>query len=69
LDLLQKIGVELTYRAKTELWWKLCLTIYQAAAFAPSLLEAAARAGVMSADISRGNIGVNVRNDIQRRKE
>jgi hypothetical protein len=42
---------------------------YQAAAFDPSLLEAANRVSVISADISSGNIGVNVRNDIQRRKE
>jgi hypothetical protein len=95
LDLLQKIGVELTDRAKTELAGAAAENrvnaqtalaqgitaqqggtvvealsyYYQAAAFDPSLLEAADRAGVMSADISSGNIGVNVRNDIQRRKE
>jgi hypothetical protein len=37
---------------------------YQAAAFDSSLLEAANRAKVMSADISSGRIGENVRNDI-----
>jgi hypothetical protein len=42
---------------------------YQAAAFDSSLLEAASRAGVISAAISSGNIGTDVRNDIQRRKE
>jgi hypothetical protein len=42
---------------------------YQAASFDSSLLEAASRASVMSAAISSGNIGVDVRNDIQRRKE
>jgi hypothetical protein len=95
LDLLQKIGIELTDRAKTELAGaaaanrvnaqtalaqgitaqqggtvvKALSYYYQAAAFDPSLLEAANRASVMSTDISSGNIGVNVRNDIQRRKE
>jgi hypothetical protein len=95
LDLLQKIGVELTDRAKTELTGAAAANrvnaqtalaqgitaqqggtvvealsyYYQAAAFDPSLLEAANRASVMSADISSGNIGANVRNDIQRRKE
>jgi hypothetical protein len=42
---------------------------YQATSFDSSLLEAANRAGVVSAAISSGNIGENVRNDIQRRKE
>jgi hypothetical protein len=42
---------------------------YQAAAFDPSLLEAANRASVMTASIASGNIGANVRNDIQRRNE
>jgi hypothetical protein len=42
---------------------------YQAAGFDSSLLEAVNRASVMSAGISSGNIGMNVRNDIQRRKE
>jgi hypothetical protein len=42
---------------------------YQASAFDSSLLEAASRATVVSANISSGNIGVNVRNDIQRRNE
>jgi hypothetical protein len=42
---------------------------YQAASFDSSLLEAANRASVISASISSGNIGADVRNDIQRRKE
>jgi hypothetical protein len=95
LDLLPKIGVELTDRAKTELAGAAAANrvnaqtalaqgitaqqggtvvealsyYYQAAAFDPSLLEAANRASVMSAAISSGNIGADVRNDIQRRKE
>jgi hypothetical protein len=95
LDLLQKMGVELTDQAKAELSGAAAANYinaqtalaqgitaqqggtvvealsyyYQAAAFDPSLLEAANRASVMSAAISSGNIGENVRNDIQRRKE
>jgi hypothetical protein len=95
LALLQKMGVELTDRAKTELAGAAAANhvnaqtalaqgitaqqggtvvealsyYYQAVAFDSSLLEAANRASVMSAAISSGNIGVNVRNDIQRRKE
>jgi hypothetical protein len=95
LDLLEKMGIELTDRAKTELAGDVTANhvnaqtalaqgitaqqggsvvealsyYYQAAAFDPSLLEAANRASVVSADISSGSIGVNVRNDIQRRKE
>jgi len=45
---------------------------YQAAALDTSLIEAASRASVMSADITSGNIGNigdNVRNDIQWRKD
>jgi hypothetical protein len=42
---------------------------YQAAAFDPSLLEAASRASVMSADVRSGNIGADSRNDIQWRKD
>jgi hypothetical protein len=94
-DLLQKIGVELTERAKAELAGaaaanhvdaqtslaqgitaqksgavvKALSYYYQAESFEPALLEAADRAGTMSAEISGGNIGENVRNDIQRRKE
>jgi TolB-like protein len=37
---------------------------FQAAAIDPSLTEAVSRASVISADISSGNIGENVRNDI-----
>ena len=40
---------------------------YQAASFDTSLLEAASRASAISATIASGNIGENVRNDIQRR--
>jgi TolB-like protein len=40
---------------------------YEAAKFDPSLVEAASRGSVLSADITGGNIGQNVRNDIQRR--
>jgi hypothetical protein len=95
LDLLQKMGVELTDRAKTELAGAAAVNhvnaqtalaqgitaqqggtvvealsyYYQATAFDSSLLEAANRAKVMSAAISGGGIGQNVRNDIQRRKD
>ncbi|GHV02371.1 hypothetical protein FACS189485_02610 [Spirochaetia bacterium] len=95
LDLLQKMGIELTDRAKTDLAGAAAANhvnaqtalargitaqqggtvvealsyYYQAAAFDPSLLEAANRADVVSAGISSGNIGTNVRNDIERRKE
>jgi TolB-like protein len=40
---------------------------YEAAKFDPGLAEAASRSFVLSADITGGNIGQNVRNDIQRR--
>ncbi|MDR1174226.1 MAG: leucine-rich repeat domain-containing protein [Treponema sp.] len=40
---------------------------YEAAKFDPGLAEAASRGSVLSADIQGGNIGQNVRNDIQRR--
>jgi TolB-like protein len=40
---------------------------YNAVAFDPSLPDAANRLSVLSSDISSGNIGENVRNDIQRR--
>jgi hypothetical protein len=95
LDLLQKMGIELTDRAKTELAGAAAVNhvnaqsalaqgitaqkggtvvealsyYYQAASFDSSLQEAASRAGVISAAISGGNIGANVRNDIQRRNE
>ncbi|MDR3191962.1 MAG: leucine-rich repeat domain-containing protein [Treponema sp.] len=38
---------------------------YEAASFDPGLAEAAGRASVLSANIQGGNIGQNVRNDIQ----
>ncbi|MDR2143975.1 MAG: leucine-rich repeat domain-containing protein [Treponema sp.] len=40
---------------------------YEAAKFDPGLAEAASRGSVLSADIQGGNIGQNVRNDIQAR--
>jgi TolB-like protein len=40
---------------------------YEAAKFDPGLAEAASRGSVLSADITSGNIGQNVRNDIQAR--
>jgi len=42
---------------------------FQAAAFDPSLMEAASRSSILNADISSGNIGDNVRNDIAWRRE
>lgn len=42
---------------------------FQAAAFDPSLLEAASRANVLTANISSGNIGADIRNDIMWRRE
>jgi len=42
---------------------------FQAAAFDPSLMEAANRSSILNANISSGNIGDNVRNDIQWRKD
>jgi hypothetical protein len=41
---------------------------FQATTLDPSLLEAASRSSVMSANISSGNIGLDARNDIQWRK-
>jgi len=42
---------------------------FQAAAFEPTLLEAANRSTVLAANISSGNIGANIRNDIEWRKQ
>ena len=42
---------------------------FQAAAYDPSLMEAASRSSILNANISSGNIGDNVRNDIQWRKD
>jgi len=42
---------------------------YEATSFDPSVLEAANRASVMTTTITSGNIGENVRNDIQLRNE
>jgi hypothetical protein len=94
VELLTKMGVNLTADAKSELSGAArenavnaqtalargitaqrqgtevtALSYYfQAAAFDTTLPEAAGRASVMSADISSGNIGDNVRNDIAWRK-
>jgi hypothetical protein len=40
---------------------------YEAVKFDPSLAEAASRSSVLSADISSGNLGENIRNEIQQR--
>ena len=95
LDLLQKMGVQVTAQARTELTSAAAAErvnaqtalaqgmvaqrqgtevaalsyFFQAAAFDSSLLEAADRGSVMSANITSGNIGDNVRNDIQWRRE
>jgi len=42
---------------------------FQAAAYDPSLLEAASRSSILNANISSGNIGDNIRNDIQWRRD
>jgi len=42
---------------------------FQAAAYDPSLLEAVSRSSVLNANITSGNIGDNIRNDIQWRKD
>jgi len=42
---------------------------YQAAAFDPTLIEAAARANTMSTSIRSGSMGANIRNDIAWRDE
>jgi len=42
---------------------------FQAATFDPSLIEAANRSSILKTNISSGNIGDNVRNDIQWRKD
>jgi len=89
LDLLQKMGVQVTAQAQTELTRAAttdqvnaltamaqginaqrqgtevaALTyFFQAAAFDASLVEAVSRTNVLSANISTGNIGSDVRND------
>jgi len=90
LDLLQKMGVQSTAQARTELT-KAATTdhvnaqtamaqgitaqrqgtevaaltyFFQAAAFDASLTEAVSRTNVLSTNISTGNIGANVRNDM-----
>jgi hypothetical protein len=89
LDLLKKMGVQLTAQAQTELSRAATVDqvnaltamaqgitaqrqgtdvaaltyFFQAAAFDASLVEAVSRTNVLSANISTGNIGANVRND------
>ena len=95
LDLLQKMGVELSEKAQVELAGAAAesrvnaqtalakgvtaqreksevaaLSYYfQAAAFDPSLIEAANRSSKLKADITSGSMGDNIRNDIQWRKD
>jgi hypothetical protein len=95
LDLLGKMGVQVTAQARTELTSAATAGrvnaqtamaqgmvaqrqgtevaalsyFFQAAAFDPSLLEAVNRGSVMSASMSSGNMGDNVRNDIQWRRD
>jgi hypothetical protein len=94
LELLEKMGVAVTARTKTELTGAAAVNhvngqtalaqgitaqrngtvvealsyYYEAAKFDPDLAEAASRSSALSADITGGNIGQNVRNDIERRK-
>ena len=95
LDLLQKMGVQVTEQTRTELG-KAATTdqvnaltamaqginaqrqgtevaaltyFFQAAAFDASLVEAVSRTNVLSTNISTGNIGANVRNDIACRSD
>jgi len=42
---------------------------FQAAAYDPALLEAVSRSSILNANISSGNIGDNIRNDIQWRRD
>jgi len=95
LELLQKVGVELTEKARKELVWAAeanqvlaqtalakgvtaqragtevaALSYYiQAASFNPSLKEAVKRSTIVAADISSGNLGADLRNDILWRKK
>jgi uncharacterized protein (TIGR02145 family) len=95
LELLQKVGVELTEKARLELAGAaesnqiLAQTAlakgitaqrqgtsvaalsyyYQAASFNPALNEAVKRSSVTAANISSGNIGADLRNDILWRKK
>jgi len=90
LDLLKKMGVQVTAQAQTELARAATVDqvnaltamaqginaqrqgtevaaltyFFQAAAFDASLVEAVSRTNVLSTNISTGNIGANVRNDI-----
>ncbi|GBU22309.1 hypothetical protein R80B4_02216 [Fibrobacteres bacterium R8-0-B4] len=95
LELLQKVGVELTEKARQELAGAAAANqvsaqtalakgvtaqragtevaalsyYYQAASFDPALKEAVKRSSVVSANISSGNIGADIRNDILWRKK
>ena len=95
LDLLQKMGVQLTEQGRAELGMaateervnaqtaaargivaqhmgnaaEAMAQFYQAAAYDPSLAEAAARANTMSASVRTGSLGTNIRNDIAWRDE
>jgi len=94
LELLQKVGVTLTEKARLELAGAAeanqisaqtalakgvtaqragtevtALSYYfQAASFDPALKEAVKRSSIVAANISSGNIGVDLRNDIEWRK-
>jgi hypothetical protein len=95
LDLLQKLGVQLTAQARTELSGAAvashvsaqaamaqgitaqrqgtvveALSRYiQANNYDPSLAEAASRLNILTASVTSGNIGEDVRNDIQWRRQ
>ncbi|GBU21969.1 hypothetical protein R80B4_01871 [Fibrobacteres bacterium R8-0-B4] len=95
LELLQKVGVELTETARQELAGAATTNqvlaqtalakgvtaqragtevaalsyYYQAASFDPALKEAVKRSSITAANISSGNIGADIRNDILWRKK
>ena len=95
LDLLQKMDITLTERARTELsgaaganhvsaqtalargitiqhlgnTTETLVQYYQAAAFDPTLTEAAARTNTMAASVRTGSLGADIRNDIAWRDE
>ena len=92
LYFLEKIGVTVTERTRTELSGAAAENhvnaqtalargitaptevaalsyFFQAAAFDPTLAEAASRSSILAANISSGNIGEDVRNDIQWRRD
>jgi len=95
LDILPKLGVELTERSKTELsaaaskkdvaaqtalaqgiasqrqgtTVEALSYFMQSASYDPSLAEAASRLNILTANVTSGNIGANVRNDLQWRDQ